>query len=79
MLTSCTKQLFEKIYFDKCSEMAVLFIMHSETCIKCNLDSTETSLNQDVSVVLRGQSELVQSRQKAGTVHTWVVCEQMGR
>jgi len=79
MLTSCTKLLFEKIYFDKCSEMAVLFIVHSETRIKCNLDSTETSLNQDVSAVQRGQSELVQSHRKAGTVHTQVVGEQMGR
>jgi len=69
MLTSCTKQLFEKIYFGKCSEMAVLYTMHSETHIKCNLDSTETSLNQYISVVLRGQSELVQSRRKAGIVH----------
>ena len=60
MLASCTKQLFEIIYFDKFSEMAILFIMHSETRIKCDLDSTETSLNQDVSMVLRGQSELVQ-------------------
>ena len=53
--------------------------MYSETRIKCNLDSTETSLDQDVSVVLRGQSELVQSHRKAGTVHTEVVGIQMVR
>lgn len=53
--------------------------MYSETHIKCNLDSTDTGLNQDVSVVLIRQSELVQSCRRAGTVHTEAVGEQMGR
>ena len=53
--------------------------MYSETRIKCNVEPTETGLDQDVSMVLKGQSELIQSHRKAGTVHSQVIGEQMGR